>query len=68
VVVALDEIHLKRLIKGLYINGEKFYILETTAKGSRIGYPLRYELKDIKAIIEPLENREIKIKSLEYKI
>jgi len=68
VVVALDEIHLKRLIKGLYINGEKFYILETTAKGSRIGYPLRYELKDIKAIIEPFENREIKIKSLEYKI
>jgi len=38
VVVALDDVHLKKLIKGLYINGEKFYILETTAKDSRLGF------------------------------
>jgi len=68
VVVALREPHLERFVKGLYINGEKFYILETTAKDSRVGFPLRYKLDEIKAIIEPFKNEKIDIKSLEYKI
>jgi len=68
VVVALDEPHLKRFVKGLYINGEKFYILETTAKNSRVGFEFRYRLDDIQAILEPFENREVKIDSIEYGI
>ena len=53
--------------KALYINGKPYYILESTAKNSPIGFPLHYSLDDIKAIIEPFENRKIDIKTIEYK-
>ncbi|MGC9350816.1 MAG: transglutaminase-like domain-containing protein, partial [Sulfurovum sp.] len=33
--------------KGIWIDGVKFYILESTAKGSSIGYPLRYRVEQI---------------------
>jgi len=68
VIVALNEIHLKHLKKGLYINGKKFYILESTAKNSSIGFPLQYKLSEIKAIIEPFENKKIDISKLEWKL
>jgi len=68
VIVALDEAHLNHLKKGLYVNKKKYYILESTAKGSTIGFPLRYKLHEIKAIIEPFENRKIDIHNLEWKI
>ncbi|MCK4440470.1 MAG: hypothetical protein KAU90_00595, partial [Sulfurovaceae bacterium] len=63
-----EDIHLKYLVKGLYINGVKYYILESTAKNSPIGFPLQQKLSDIQAIIEPFENRELDIKSIEWKI
>lgn len=68
VIVALDEIHLNHFIKGLYVNNKKYYILESTAKGSSIGFPLLYQLDKIKAIIEPFENRKLDIQHLEWKL
>jgi hypothetical protein len=68
VIVSLDEIHLKHLVKGLYINDKKFYILESTAKNSSIGFPLQYRLDEIKAIIEPFKNKKIDISHLEWKL
>ena len=67
VIVPLGE---KSLLgkKGLWVNGRKFYILESTAKDSKIGFPLHYKLKDIDAIIEPFENKKVDIKTLEYKL
>jgi len=64
VVVSLPKIPNK---KALYINHKPYYILESTAKDSLVGFPLRYSLDEIEAIIEPFENRKVKIKSLEYK-
>jgi hypothetical protein len=62
-------VHLKQELyrKGLYINAKKYYILESTAKNSPIGFPLQYELNQIQAIIEPFENRKINITHLEWK-
>ena len=64
VIVPLTKIKNK---KALYINGKPYYILETTAQNSPIGFPLHYSLNDIKAIVEPFENRKIYIETIEYK-
>ncbi len=32
VIVRLDDVHLRHLVKGLYVNGVKYYILESTEK------------------------------------
>lgn len=53
--------------KGLWVNGKKYYILESTAKNSRIGFPLHYNLEDIDVIIEPFENEKLSIEKLEWK-
>ena len=53
--------------KALYVNGEGFYKLETTARNSKIGFPLRYKLSQIEAIIDPFKNKKLVIESLEYK-
>jgi len=63
VVVAL---HHKPNTKALWINKTPYYILESTAKNSQVGYPLRYKLNQINMILDPFENREIVVKSLEY--
>ena len=67
VIVALED---KRLsyTKGLWINGKKYYILESTAKGSTIGFPLQYGLDKIEAIVEPFSNKKLDITHLEYKL
>jgi len=54
--------------KGLWVNGVKYYILESTAKNSRIGFPLHYGLDEIDTIIEPFVNKKIPIKTLKYKL
>lgn len=64
VLVKLDEDLNK---KALYINNERFYILESTAKDSKIGFDLKYKLEEIEAIINPFINKKLKIKTLEYK-
>lgn len=53
--------------KALYINGRPFYKLESTAKDSEIGFPLKYEFDEIKAFIDPFKNKKLVIDSLEYK-
>ncbi len=54
--------------KGLWVNGKKYYILESTAKNSNIGFPLQYKLSDIDVVIEPFSNEKIPINSLEFKL
>jgi len=39
--------------KGLWVNDQKYYILESTAKDSTVGFPLHYALDDIDVIVEP---------------
>lgn len=66
-VVAKVESSRTKNQKGLYINGVKYMILESTAKGSNIGFPLHYKLSQIDAIIELFENIKVDIKSLDYR-
>jgi hypothetical protein len=67
VIVALEDSYLAKR-KGLWINGKKYFILESTAKDSFVGYPLQYDLDEIDVIVEPFSNQKIEIKSLEYKL
>ncbi len=53
--------------KGLWVNDKKYFILESTAKGSKVGFPLQYKLEDIDVIVEPFSNEKISIESLEWK-
>lgn len=53
--------------KALYINGRPFYKLESTAKNSPIGFPLKYKFDEIKAFIDPFRNKKLVVESLEYK-
>ncbi|MCG3707352.1 hypothetical protein L5F43_12815, partial [Aliarcobacter butzleri] len=61
----LDNLNISK--KALYVNDKKFYILETTATLSKIGFPLKYKLSDIEAVIDPFKNKKIVINNLEYK-
>ena len=67
VIVPLDDERLAHS-KGFWVNGKKYYILESTAKDSSIGFPLQYELDEISAIIEPFSNIKIDIQSINYKL
>ncbi|RXK13562.1 hypothetical protein CP965_07110 [Halarcobacter mediterraneus] len=53
--------------KALYINGKAYYKLESTAKGSKIGFPLKYKLEEINAVIDPFKNKKLVVESLEYR-
>jgi hypothetical protein len=64
VIVSIPQLEHK---KALYINKKPYYILESTAKNSGIGFPLRYHFNEIHAIVEPFENRKIEIDTIEYK-
>lgn len=67
VFIVVNMNQLLRNKKALYLNGKPFYILETTAKNSRIGFDFKYQFDDIKAIIDPFENKKIQINFVEYK-
>ena len=67
VIVPLNDKRLSH-IRGLWVRGTKYYILESTAKGSAIGYPLQYRLDEIEAIIEPFSNKKLDITHLKYKL
>ncbi|CAA6804225.1 MAG: Unknown protein [uncultured Sulfurovum sp.] len=64
VIVSLNNVQSK---KALYLDGKPYYILESTAKNSSIGFPLTYKLDEISTIIEPFENRKLNIDNIEYK-
>lgn len=66
VIVPFDNTQLQGR-KALWIKGEKYYILESTAKGSKVGFPLHYHVNEIEAIVEPFENKKLKISDLTYK-
>jgi len=53
--------------KALYLNDKAFYILESTAQNSPIGFPLTFNIKDIHAVIDPFINKKISISTIEYK-
>jgi hypothetical protein len=53
--------------KALYVNDKRFYILESTATGSKIGFPLKYSFEEINAIVDPFVNKKLVVKKLEYK-
>ena len=53
--------------KALYVNDKKFYILESTATGSKIGFPLKYSFEQINAIVDPFLNKKLVIKTLNYR-
>ena len=65
VIVNLENIKLNK--KALYVNEKPFYVLESTATNSKIGFPLKYKLEEIEAIIDPFVNKKLVVKSLEYK-
>lgn len=66
IILPLEDMKLANK-KGLWVNGKKYYILETTAKGSRVGFPLKYKLEDIDVIVEPFSNEKIFIEKIEWK-
>ena len=53
--------------KALYVNDKKFYIRESTATGSKIGFPLKYSFEQINAIVDPFLNKKLVIKTLNYR-
>lgn len=53
--------------KALYVNDKRFYILESTATNSKIGFPLKYSFEEIKAIVDPFVNKKLVVEKLEYK-
>ena len=66
VVVSLDDARLRKMRKALWINKAPYYILESTAPNSSVGFPLKYKLKDIEMILDPFENKEIEVKSISW--
>ena len=53
--------------KALYINDKPFYILESTAIASKIGFPLKYKFDEIDAIVDPFLNKKLVLRSLDYR-
>jgi len=66
VIVALDDARLADK-KGLVVEGKKYYILESTATGSKIGYGLHYKRSQIEAIIEPFSNTTLSLDNLAWR-
>jgi len=67
VIVPLVDARLSK-VEALWINGQKYYILESTATGSSIGYPLQYTFDEIDTIVEPFSNKKMDIKTINYKL
>ncbi len=65
VVVNMQNIKLNA--KALYINDKPFYILESTATASKIGFPLKYRFDEIDAIVDPFLNKKLVLRSLDYR-
>lgn len=63
-------VHLKEKtphVKALWVNDKPYYILESTAKGSPIGFRLKYRFDEIEAIIDPFKNKKLVVEKLEYR-
>jgi len=66
VIVPLDRRDLPNK-KALWLDGEPHYILESTAKDSSIGFPLRYSLEQIDTILDPFGNKKQIYHKIEYR-
>lgn len=66
IITAIEDKRLEKT-KGLWVNGKKYFILESTARNSKIGFPLHYTLDDIDVIVEPFSNEKLTFKQLEWK-
>jgi hypothetical protein len=66
VIVSIDDERLSSK-KGLWVEEKKYYILESTAKGSKVGFTLQYKLKDISTIINPFTNQKKELNQIAYK-
>jgi len=66
IITAIEDKRLEKR-KGLWVNGKKYFILESTARNSKIGFPLQYTLDDIDVIVEPFSNEKLTFKQLEWK-
>jgi len=66
IITAIEDKRLDKT-KGLWVNGKKYFILESTARNSKIGFPLHYTLEDIDVIVEPFSNEKLTFKQLEWK-
>lgn len=66
VITAIDNATLSHK-KGLWLDGKKYYILESTAKDSKIGFPLQYRLDEIHAIVEPFSNEKVLYDKIAYR-
>jgi len=67
VIVKIEDKKLHH-VKGLWVDGKKYFILEGTAEGSKVGFPLKYNFDEIHAIVEPFSNEKLPYEKLEYKI
>jgi hypothetical protein len=65
VIVNMQDIKVNK--KALYVNDKPFYILESTATGSKIGFNLKYKLSEIDAIVDPFVNKKLVVNNLDYK-
>jgi len=66
VIVPLDDSRLSNK-KGLWIDGKKYYILESTIPSSKVGYSPESPTENIEAILEPFENIKLDISSREIR-
>ena len=68
-IFVITPIEDKRLgvTKGLWIDDKKYYILESTAKGSEVGFPLHYRLDEINVIVDPFSNEKKSFKQIAWK-
>lgn len=66
IITPIDDQRLEKK-KGLWVNEKKYYILESTAKKSKVGFPLHYKLDDIDVIVEPFSNEKLSIEKLEWR-
>ena len=66
VIVELDDKRLKDT-KALWLDGKPYYILESTAEKSLVGYHLKYRLDQIEMILDPFINKEVDVAKLEWR-
>jgi hypothetical protein len=66
VIIPIDDKNLEER-KGLWIDGKKYFILESTAKGSVVGFPLHYQLDEINVLVDPFSNEKLTYKQLAWK-
>jgi hypothetical protein len=66
VIMPIEDKRLKET-KGLWVDKKKYFILESTAKGSSVGFPLHYKLDEINIIVDPFINEKHSFKQISWR-